>query len=92
MYLMFEALGRITDRELMLVNLDLLDILNVEDFPPHRLNFLLYNPTRETRSASIAIPAAQGGKVESRRNGNLVAETLNVPRARSFTPGCRFLR
>jgi hypothetical protein len=79
MYLMFEALGRITDRELMLVNLDLLDILNVEDFPPHRLNFLLYNPTRETRSVSIAIPAAQGGKVRITENGNLVAETLNVP-------------
>ncbi len=78
MYLMFEALGRITDRELMLVNLDLLDILNVEDFPPHRLNFLLYNPTVETRSASIAFPAAQGGKVRITENGNPVAETLNV--------------
>jgi hypothetical protein len=79
MYLMFEALGRVTDRELMLVNLDLLDIFNGEEFPPRRLNFLLYNPTTETRSASIAIPAAQGAKVRISENGNLVAETLNVP-------------
>ncbi len=79
MYLMFEALGRVTDRELMLVNLDLLDIFNAEEFPPHRLNFLLYNPTTKTRSASIAIPAAQGAKVRTTENGNLVAETLNVP-------------
>jgi hypothetical protein len=79
MYLMFEALGRITDRELMLVNLDLLDILKVEEFPPPQLNFLLYNPTTETRSASIAIQAAQGGKVRITENGNPVAETLHVP-------------
>ena len=63
----------------MLVNLDLLDILKVDEFPPHQLNFLLYNPTTETRSASIAIPAAQGGKVRITENGNLVAETLHVP-------------
>ena len=71
--------GGSRDRELMLVNLDLLDILNAEEFPPHRLNFLLYNPTTETRSASIAIPAAQGAKVRITENGNPVAETLNVP-------------
>jgi len=79
MYLMFEALGRVTDRELMLVNLDLLDILDAEKFPPHQLNFLLYNPTTETRSASIAIPRAQGAKVRITEQGNAVAETLNVP-------------
>jgi len=79
MYLMFEALGRVTDRELMLVNLDLLDVLDAEKFPPHQLNFLLYNPTTETRSTSIAIPAAKGAKVRISENGNLVAETLNVP-------------
>jgi len=79
MYLMFEALGRVTDRELMLVNLDLLDVLDAEKFPPHQLNFLLYNPTTETRAASIAIPTAQGAKVRITEQGNAVAETLNVP-------------
>ena len=84
MYLMFEALGRISDRELMLVNLDLLDILKVEEFPPQQLNFMLYNPTTETRSASIAIPAAQGGKVRFTENGKPVAETLHVPGAHFY--------
>lgn len=79
MSLMFEALGRVTDRELMLVNLDLLDILDAEKFPPHQLNFLLYNPTTETRSASIAIPTAPGAKVRITERGDAVAETLNVP-------------
>jgi len=79
MYLMFEALGRVTDRELMLVNLDLLDVLDAEKFPPHQLNFLLYNPTTETRAASIAIPTAQGAKVRITEQGNALAETLNVP-------------
>src|SRR5712692_2690115 len=49
MYLMFEALGKVSDRELMLVNLDLLDAANAKDFPSRKLSFILYNPTAETR-------------------------------------------
>jgi len=33
MYLMYEALGRVSDRELMLANLDLLDAFNAKLFP-----------------------------------------------------------
>jgi hypothetical protein len=33
MYLMFEALGKVSDRELMLVNLDLLDSTKSKEFP-----------------------------------------------------------
>ena len=44
MYLMFEALGHVSDRELMLVNLDLLDTFAAKEFPAHELNFILYNP------------------------------------------------
>ena len=36
MYLMFEALGQVSDRELMLVNLDLLDATHAKEFPPHK--------------------------------------------------------
>src|SRR5712692_7105451 len=83
MYLMFEALGQVGDRELMLVNLDLLDAAHAKEFPPQKLNFILYNPTTVTRSATIAIPAAQQGTVRMSVNGKTTSGTLQVP-GRSF--------
>ena len=79
MYLMFEALGRASDRELMLVNLDLLDALDASTFPPRRLNFILYNPTAETRSAVITIPPAGEGKVQLTAEGTAFANPFSVP-------------
>jgi hypothetical protein len=79
MYLMFEALGRLSDRELMLVNLDLLDTFEAKSFPAHRLNFILYNPTADVRSATITIPPAEGRKVRLSENGNIVGQSLQVP-------------
>jgi hypothetical protein len=79
MYLMFEALGHVSDRELMLVNLDLLDTFLAKEFPAHELNFILYNPTPAMRSATIEIPPAQNGKVRLSENGKTVAGTLQVP-------------
>jgi len=78
MYLMFEALGLSSDRELMLVNLDLLDVSHSAEFPPRKLNFILYNPTPIARSTKIAFPAAKGRPVRLTANGNTVAETLEV--------------
>jgi hypothetical protein len=83
MYLMFEALGQVSDRELMLVNLDLLDAAHAKEFPSRELNFILYNPTAITRTASIAIPAARQRTVRLSVNGKSISETLQVPR-RSF--------
>jgi hypothetical protein len=83
MYLMFEALGRVSDRELMLVNLDLLDVARAKEFPSQELNFVLYNPTAVTRSATIAIPAARRPTVRMSANGKTISEALQVPR-RSF--------
>src|SRR5216683_524049 len=83
MYLMFEALGQVQDRELMMVNLDLLDVLDAQQFPPRQLQFILYNPTAEIRSARIAIPPAQGRRLSLTVNGTRVPETLDVP-ARGF--------
>jgi hypothetical protein len=83
MYLMFEALGRVSDRELMLVNLDLLEVAHAKEFPPQELNFVLYNPTSVTRSATIAIPAARQRTVRMSANGKTISEALQVPR-RSF--------
>ncbi|HEV2176366.1 MAG TPA: hypothetical protein VGW33_04080 [Terriglobia bacterium] len=62
-YLMFEALGTTDDRELMLVNLDLLDAFDSAVFPPRELNFILFNPTGSTRFARVTIPAAGGSPV-----------------------------
>ena len=79
MYLMFEALGQVSDRELMLVNLDLLDVVNAKEFPPRQLNFILYNPTAVTRSATIAISQASQRPVRLSVNGKTTSETLQVP-------------
>jgi len=79
MYLMFEALGQVSDRELMLVNLDLLDCFEGEHFPPRHLNFILYNPTAEERAAAINIPPAKSGSVRITESGKAVPETLRIP-------------
>jgi hypothetical protein len=78
MYLMFEALGQSSDRELMLVNLDLLDVAHSAEFPPQKLNFILYNPTPNARSTKIAFPAAKGRPVRLTANGKSAVETLEV--------------
>lgn len=78
MYLMFEALGHVDDRELMLVSLDLLETLDSKLFPANQLNFVLYNPTAVRRSATISIPPAQGRRVRLRQNGKPVSDTLQI--------------
>ena len=78
MYLMFEALGQSSDRELMLVNLDLLDVAHSEEFLPRKLNFILYNPTPNARSTKIAFPEAKGHTVLLTADGKAAAETLQV--------------
>ena len=80
MYLMFEALGQVSDRELMLVNLDLLDIVNAREFPPRMLNFILYNPTAIARSANIEIPVAKEHIARLRVNGKAIEATMTVPK------------
>jgi hypothetical protein len=79
MYLMYEALGRVSDRELMLVNLDLLDAFDAKLFPPRQLNFILYNPTAGRRSTSISIPPAQGHEVRLSQDGQSISGTVQVP-------------
>jgi uncharacterized protein (DUF1810 family) len=80
MYLMFEALGQVSDRELMLVNLDLLDVVHTREFPPQKLNFILYNPTSVARSANIKIPLAKARTARLSVNGKASEATLQVPR------------
>jgi uncharacterized protein (DUF1810 family) len=80
MYLMFEALGQVSDRELMLVNLDLLDAVDMKEFPPQKLNFILYNPTSVARSANISFPAAKKRTARLTVNGKASEAILQVPR------------
>ncbi|MGA2353751.1 MAG: hypothetical protein ABSG02_04595 [Terriglobales bacterium] len=80
MYLMFEALGQVTDRELMLVNLDLLDAAQITAFPPQELNFILYNPTSVNRTANIKIPSAKERAVRLSVNGRASEGTFEVPK------------
>lgn len=78
MYLMFEALGNVDDRELMLLNLDLLDVQDARSFPPRKLNFVLFNPGDKARSAKITIPAARRAQVRLTHDGRALASTLQV--------------
>lgn len=79
MYLMFEALGQVADRELMLVNLDLFDALDAKSFPPKQLNFILFNPTSSAREAKLTFPAATAKPVRLSGNTMITGSTLQVP-------------
>jgi hypothetical protein len=79
MYLMFEALGQSGDRELLLANLDLLDILDAGRFPPQLLHFILFNPTAVERTAVISIPPARGKKVRITADGKGTEEKIVAP-------------
>jgi hypothetical protein len=80
MYLMFEALGQVSDRELMLVNLDLLDAAHLKEFPPQRLNFILYNPTATARFSNLEIPPAKGRAARWSVNGKASEAAVTVPK------------
>jgi hypothetical protein len=62
----------------MLVNLNLLDATSTKEFPPRKLDFILYNPTPATRSARIVIPVSNGGPVHLTANGKTVSGALDV--------------
>jgi len=78
LYLMFEALGTTSDRELMLANLDLLDALNANQFPPRELNFILFNPTDSARTADVSIPPAQGATVKFTVGGEVAGGAIRL--------------
>lgn len=79
MYLMFEALGKVDDRELMLVNLDLLDVLDLQTFPPRDLNFMLFNPKGSARATVLSIPFARGEPVRWSSGGRSISEAVRIP-------------
>lgn len=78
MELMFEALGNPGDRELMLVNLDLLDAWDANAFPPRELHFILFNPTADARTANLTIPPAHGNAVKFTADGQPSGPALKI--------------
>jgi hypothetical protein len=78
LYLMFEALGTTSDRDMMLVNLDLLDALDSNKFPARELNFILFNPTNSARTAEISIPVARGAPVKFMVEGKTAAGAIRI--------------
>jgi hypothetical protein len=80
MYLMFEALGQSSDRELMLVNLDMLDAFHSQEFPPEKLNFILFNPTPVDRSATITIRVDGQRSVRLSADGKGIGNSMHVPK------------
>jgi len=79
MYLMFEALGRTDDRELMLVNLNLLDTPRATEFPGKSLQFVLYNPTASERSATLDFPASQRKTVRLSAGTKTMESKIQIP-------------
>ncbi len=84
MYLMFEGLGQSSDRELMLLNLDLLDAMDPATFPPRKLNFLLFNPHEQSRSTTITVAEARGKSVRLTISGNTLTNPISVPPSTSL--------
>jgi hypothetical protein len=82
LYLMFEALGTTSDRETMLANLDLLDAFDSNKFPPHDLNFILFNPTDSARSVDVSIPSAQGAPVKLTVGGETAGGAIRIAAGR----------
>ncbi len=78
LYLMFEGLGRATDRDLLLVNLDLLEVVNSGEFPQRELHFLLFNPMPEARTATITFPTAHGSEVRMTADGRDVKGSIKL--------------
>jgi hypothetical protein len=79
MYLMFEGLGQVSDREMMLVNLDLLDAWDAKTFPSSKLNFILFNPTSNVRTATLSFPTAREKAARITSNGTKKESKLQIP-------------
>ncbi len=78
LYLMFEALGTTSDRDLMIVNLDLLDAFDSNKFPSRELNFILFNPTKSDRPAEVSIPVAPGAPVKLTIGGETAGGAIRI--------------
>ena len=72
----------------MLVNLDLLDIDHRESFPPRKLDFLLFNPGPDARTAELTIPSAQGRPVRLLADGKATGPTLSIAGGASIRLSC----
>ncbi|MFX0086034.1 MAG: hypothetical protein ACFFAU_10180 [Candidatus Hodarchaeota archaeon] len=56
LYLMFEALAKSDNKEILVLNIDLFDFQTILDFPTKNLTFILYNPCDKTLETEIIFP------------------------------------
>ena len=54
LYLIFEALAKCTNPDVMVLNLDIFDFSLINTFPPKNLNFIIYNPLVDSTSCQIS--------------------------------------
>ena len=81
MYLMFEALGQVSDRELMLVNLDLLDAARCKRVSATKVEFHFLQPhSQRPIRETIEIPPAKGRPVRVSVNGKASTAAVTVPK------------
>ncbi|MDQ2743111.1 MAG: hypothetical protein M3Z66_12565, partial [Chloroflexota bacterium] len=62
LYLLFEALGRADDPDILVCSLDLPDLGTLAHFPPHSRRFMLFNSAASARTATLTIPFLPAGR------------------------------
>jgi hypothetical protein len=87
-YLLFEALGRSDDPEILVVFVDLLEPGTLRGFPPARRRFIAYNPTATARTFRFAGRALSADRyLTSIRNGTVDREALEAGLPVELAPG-----
>jgi len=62
LYLLFEALGRADDPDILICSLDLPDLGTLAHFPPDSRRFMLFNSAASARTASLTMPFLPTGR------------------------------
>ncbi|NHJ01168.1 MAG: hypothetical protein EAX86_03455 [Candidatus Heimdallarchaeota archaeon] len=53
LYLMFEAIAKCNDPEILVLNLDLFNFIDLNEFPQKEISFLIYNPIPHNKEVKI---------------------------------------
>ncbi|MHA2096531.1 MAG: hypothetical protein ACW98F_18070 [Candidatus Hodarchaeales archaeon] len=84
LYLMFEALAKSANPDVMVLNLDLFDFSLMNIFPPKTLNFIIYNPLVESTDCQISFYT---NEQESYEMQVYTLGTSKETRKLSYSPG-----
>ncbi|MFX1282966.1 MAG: hypothetical protein ACFFB5_04890 [Promethearchaeota archaeon] len=81
LYLIFEALAKCDNKEIMVLNLDVFDFDEMENFPPDEQNFIVFNPLKEDVTCNISFQRIQSSKKEMKIisfENNKILTIINV--------------